>query len=81
MAKKKRKAIAGREPKRVGRPRKNAADCMVPMSVSVPIKVREVIDRLCDVEEAGRSAVVGDLIDRALGSAAVRKKLEGGGKR
>ena len=79
MAKKKRKKTAAIQKRPPGRPRKAAADCMVPMSVSIPVPVRELIDRLCDSTGSGRSAVVGDLIGRGLNSATIKRKLGGKG--
>lgn len=62
--------------KRRGRPTKAARDCMVPMSVSVPAPLRDLIDSLRGDGES-RSTVAIGLLETGI---AATKKKRGRGK-
>lgn len=64
--------------KKRGRPRVARADAMVPMSVSVPMAIRELVDELTKASGDSRSTVATDLLKRGLANPTIKKRLQRG---
>jgi hypothetical protein len=51
---------------------------MVPMSVSVPMAIRELVDELTKASGDSRSTVATDLLKRGLANPTIKKRLQRG---